>query len=348
MDFTDLQMTLTVVVVLTAAAIVVFFDYRRKLRQQQQQPQRVRVRSAARPQRPIRIFDATPLEYAPAKKLAAERPLEPLVGMATASRPPVEPLVGTATSSRPPVEPRMERETVTVQMASPHSGDSSFSTAVQLPAFTIDAMLWERLIASQPKHNLLTSSDSEPEPIAKSPAPPTLGSRDTVDAAFYVVQSAPRDEAPAGLPTGMIQKPVLQELLESGKPFTGLVVSIGVNDSDSSMWHSQGLMQSVGNFVATLLREKDFSCRTAYDEFVMVCWGEQGAQSQRRMNHISERLWDYQLRGMGACSILFSWGGVQVQDQPLSEAIESATERMRQTKRSGQSALTAVAHRQAV
>ena len=51
----------------------------------------------------------------------------------------------------------------------------------------------------------------------------------------------------------------------------------------------------------------------------MVCPGEQGAQSQRRLNHISERLWDYQLRGIGACSILFSWGGVEVQDQPLAE-----------------------------
>src|SRR6202034_2599222 len=77
------------------------------------------------------------------------------------------------------------------------------------------------------------------------------------------------------------------------------------------------------------------SCRTAYDEFVIVCRGEQGANSQRRLNHISERLWNYQLRGIGACSILFSWGGVEVQDQPLAEAIASATERMRETKRIG-------------
>jgi hypothetical protein len=84
-----------------------------------------------------------------------------------------------------------------------------------------------------------------------------------------------------------------------------------------------------------LLREKDFSCRTAYDEFIVVCCGEHGAQSQRRLNHISERLWDYQLRGIGTCSILFSWGGVEVQDQPLAEAVASAVDRMRQTKRAG-------------
>ena len=123
------------------------------------------------------------------------------------------------------------------------------------------------------------------------------------------------------------------------------MVSIGINDSDSSMWHSQGLMQSVGTYIAGLLRENDFSCRTAYDEFVMVCHGEQGANSQRRLNYISERLWDYQLRGIGACSILFSWGGVEIQDRPLAEAVASATERMRETKRSGKSSH---AQRQAV
>jgi hypothetical protein len=149
-------------------------------------------------------------------------------------------------------------------------------------------------------------------------------------------------------PKGLIQQPVLDELLESEEPFTGLVVSININDNDSSMWHSPGLMQSVGSHIATLLRENDFACRTAYDEFVLVCRGEQGAESQRRLNHISERLWDFQLRGLGAASILFSWGAVQAQDQPLAEAIASAAERMRETKRSGNAAQSALAHQQAV
>jgi hypothetical protein len=339
MDFTDLQMTLTVVFVLTAAAVVVFFDYRRKQRHQQQ-PQRIKshIHSGPRPERPNRMFETAALDYAPAKKLATERPLEPLVGTATASRPPVQ---------------MRERETVTVQMASPSPAAPSSSAemqvaevklpeaglpAVTLPAFTIDAILWERLIASQPKRNLLSSAD----------APPTLGSENTVNATYHMIQDDVRDVVSSKQPRGMIQQPALEEFLEREEPFTGLVVSIGINDSDSSMWHSQGLMQSVGSYIAGLLREKDFSCRTAYDEFVMVCWGEQGAQSQRRLNHISERLWDYQLRGIGACSILFSWGGVQVQDQPLAGAIASATERMRETKRSGHSAKSSLAQRQAV
>jgi hypothetical protein len=275
MDFTGLQMTLTVLLVLTAATVVVFVEQRKKQRQQPE-PQRIKshIHSVAGPARPVWILNpeslghSAPLEFAPARKLAAKRPLEP-----------------------------RERMTVTVQMASPAPAATS---PIQLPAVTIDAALWERLIASQPNQNLISSADG-------------------------------------GHPRGMIQQPALDKLLESREPFTGLVVSIGINDSDSSMWHSPGLMQSVGSHIAGLLSEQDFSCRTAYDEFVMVCPGEQGANSQRRLNHISERLWNYQLGGIGACSILFSWGGVEVQDQPLAEAIASATERMRETKRIGNS-----------
>jgi hypothetical protein len=45
-------------------------------------------------------------------------------------------------------------------------------------------------------------------------------------------------------------------------------------------------------------------------------------------------LWNFQLRGQGSFSVLFSWGGIGVENEPLSEAIASATGRMQQTKRS--------------
>jgi hypothetical protein len=59
-------------------------------------------------------------------------------------------------------------------------------------------------------------------------------------------------------------------------------------------------------------------------------------------------LWDYQLRGIGTCSILFSWGGVEVQEQPLAEAVASAVDRMRQTKRAGSPSGSGSAYRKAV
>jgi hypothetical protein len=252
MDFTDLQMTLTVMVILTAAVVAVFIDHRRK-EHDFPRPQRVQahIYSVAHLPRPDRMYDNPPLEFAPART----------------------------------VQLRV-RETVTVEMASPSPAAPS----------------------------------SVPGPVAAS----------------------------SQQPHGMIQQPALDALLESNQPFTGLAVSIGINDSDSSMWHRLGLMPSVGNYIAGLLGEKDLACRTAYDEFVMVCQGEQGAQSRRRLNQISQRLWDYQLRGIGACSILFSWGAVQVKDQPLSEALASAAERMRETKRISNSPQSVFAHRHAV
>ena len=329
MEFTDLQLTLTVVV-LTAAALIVLFDHRRKQRRQHQ-PQRVKNRNAARPQRSVVPFEPAALEYLPARKLAAERPLEPLVA--------------TLTVATPPTSQPVERETVTVQMTGPTEGLSLQRSSGSLPAFTIDAALWERLVASMPKHDLLTAGgESNLELEQAKPSRAMDVAPGALDVKYQVVAS----ETPSTWPTGMIQEPVLEKLLADGEPFSGLVVSIGVNDSDSSMWHNQGLMHSVGSYLTGLLHEQDFSCRTDYDEFILVCPGEHGPQSQRRLNHISERLWDYQLRGIGASSILFSWGGVQVKDQPLSEAVASAVDRMRQTKRVGSPSGLTRLHRTAV
>jgi hypothetical protein len=299
MEFADLQALLPPMVILTVPGLVIFLNYRKKQRGQQRQ--RVRPHTAWPGQRSIMLSEAGPLEYALARELAAERPLEPLAATPTVSEPPTVP--------HAPAPETETTQTVTIQMTSPADGASPSQAAVSLPDVTIDAELWERLLAS------VTNEPFNPEPVREKPAP-----------AIAV--------APAW-PTGMIEQPVFQNLLDGGELFSGLVVSIGINESDSSMWHSRGLMQSVGSCIAELLREKDFSCRTAYDEFIVVCRGEGGAESQRRLNHISERLWNYQLRGIGACSILFSWGGVQVQDQPLAEAVASAVERMRQTKRTG-------------
>lgn len=349
MDFTDLQMTFTVVLVLTAAAVAVFIDQRRKQQRQHARAERIKPHSHSSGPRPIRIFErsaleinaprdtamrrdtavpkdiATPKDSAPPKKMGSEQPLESLVA--------------TATPSRPPVQMR-ERETVTVKMAppspaAPKSGMELQPNGLMLPEFTIDAALWERLIGSRPQQPLLTRTET-PEEAKVEPTPaPTPGT----------IQDDGPDMSSFRQPRGMIQQPELEAMIESKRLFSGLVVSIGINDSDSGMWHKSGLMHSVGSYIASLLRENDVSCRTSYDEFVMVCPGEQGAQSQRRLNYISERLWDYQLRGITSCSIMFSWGGVQVQNQPLAEAIASATDRMRETKRSGKAAY---AHRTAV
>ncbi len=324
MEFTDLQLTIALVA-LTALAVILLLDFRRRQRRQRQ-PKRFKTRIATRPR--VLPFDPAVLEYLPARKLAAERPLEPLVA--------------TISIGKSPTPQPVARETVIVQITGPTDEVSSQQSSGSLPAFTIDAALWERLVASMPKHDLLTvGNDPNPELELAKPSAAMDIAPGALDVKYQVVES----EAPSTWPTGMIEQPVLEKLLADGEPFSGLVVSIGINDSDSSMWHSQGLMHSVGSYLTGLLHEQDFTCRTGYDEFILVCPGEHGVQSQRRLNHISERLWDYQLRGIGAISILFSWGGVQIKDQPLSEAVTAAVDRMRQTKRAGSPSGSAGLHR---
>ena len=85
--------------------------------------------------------------------------------------------------------------------------------------------------------------------------------------------------------------------------------------------------------IASLLQGEDFACQTGADEFLILCPGERGKNAQRRLNEISEGLWDFQLRGLGTFSILFSWGDAQAQDELLSDAIAAASERMHQTRR---------------
>src|SRR5208283_5492959 len=104
MDFTDLQMALTVVLVLTAAAVVVFFDQRRKQRKKQHPH---RSKSIHRDPRhgTVRLFDTTLLEYRPPRRGSLERSEEHSGEHARehAREHVREPLVATATPFRPAV-----------------------------------------------------------------------------------------------------------------------------------------------------------------------------------------------------------------------------------------------------
>jgi GGDEF domain-containing protein len=136
------------------------------------------------------------------------------------------------------------------------------------------------------------------------------------------------------VPTGMFNQWPLEVFLRMNKPFTGLVVLIDLTRTHRQPSHDEGVLQLVTACVAGLLGENDFGCRTTEDEFVMICPGQQGAHAQRRLNQISEQLWEFQQREHGACSLLFSWGGIGAQQKPLSDAVAAAVHRMNQLNRS--------------
>jgi hypothetical protein len=138
---------------------------------------------------------------------------------------------------------------------------------------------------------------------------------------------APMDGSlPAGLQDGF----VLNKLVESRQPVSGLVVSIGVNASSKS---GDKLPAAVSKLVQSLIGPNDFAAQSGDDEFLLIYPQEHGASAQRRLSLIARQLWDFQLRSLGSFQILFSWGGVEVRSESLEEAIASASERMRETKR---------------
>jgi hypothetical protein len=168
------------------------------------------------------------------------------------------------------------------------------------------------------------------------------------EAAPEVIEITPTWEDERVVPVGMFNQWPFEVLARISKPFTGLVVLIDLIASQRHSSRNEGLLHSVTGCVASLLGENDFGCRTAEDEFVMICHGLVGIEAQRRLNRISEQLWQFQQRGHGAYSLLFSWGGVGKSGSPLSEAIHSAVNRMNQLNRNRASFKESVNHHRKV
>src|SRR5579883_1159738 len=96
--------------------------------------------------------------------------------------------------------------------------------------------------------------------------------------------------------------------------------------------------EAVIGLIRSLIRPEEWACACGEDEFLLICPGERGAASQRRLNRIAQQLWDFQLRSLGTLPVAFSWGGVEVSGEPIEEAASLAAERMRETQR-GRAAL---------
>jgi hypothetical protein len=178
-----------------------------------------------------------------------------------------------------------------------------------LPSVTVDAFLWD--------HTVAPAQAPFRRPIAR----PEERLGEVIDVTAVPVN-------PHLVPAGMFDQWPLEVFLHITKPFTGLVVLIDLTTNRRHPAHTEGLLQSVTGFVAGLLGENDFGCRTPEDEFVMIFAGLEGAAAQRRLNRLSEQFWEFQQRGRGAFSILFSWGGIGTTERPLSDAFASAVHRM--------------------
>ena len=143
-------------------------------------------------------------------------------------------------------------------------------------------------------------------------------------------------EGKLDIPAGLHEAAILSHLLENQASYSGVVVAIGLNDYDTLRDKLSSGTDSVGalnKMVLSMLRPQDFACRFQDDEYILIYPGERGSSAQRRLFQVSEKLWDFQLRSLGNLSVMFSWGGLEVTNETLSEAVASARERMYQTKR---------------
>ncbi len=159
--------------------------------------------------------------------------------------------------------------------------------------------------------------------------------------------------APVELPAGYHSGSAVLEAINGRGLFSGFVVSISIHDFERIKKSASSnalaeLLSSIEKLMRGLLREGDFGCRVLEDEYLIAHPGLTGAAAQRRASHISERLWDFQLRSLGSFSVIFNWGGVEVHDEPFEDAVAAAFERMneiREGRRLGRGAMPALAKR---
>ena len=140
------------------------------------------------------------------------------------------------------------------------------------------------------------------------------------------------------VPGGYHEAPALARLLEEDAPFNGLAIVISVLDyvrlmADQGKPAAEQLMGAISRLVMSLAREQDFACRIAEDEFVLLFARETGAAAKRRIQLVSERLWDFQLRSLGSVSVIFSWGAAESTKDAVVHAVEYAREQMLESRR---------------
>lgn len=151
-------------------------------------------------------------------------------------------------------------------------------------------------------------------------------------------EPVPQAKAELAVPGGYHEPQALARLMEEEAAFRGLAMVVSLVDyvkllADQGKPAMEQLMGSVSRLVVSMTREQDFACRISEDEFVLLFVNEIGASANRRIQTVSERLWDFQLRSLGSMSLMFTWGAAESMNEPLTQVLERAREQMIETRR---------------
>jgi len=134
---------------------------------------------------------------------------------------------------------------------------------------------------------------------------------------------------------GFFDQGALPRMIANREVVSGLVVSIGVLCEGAGPVPARIL-----EFLQSLAGAREVGGRSGEDEFLLICRDERGAAAQRRLARISRELWDFQLGSLGDFAILFSWGGVEAEHEPIEEALALASMRMQETRRGREALMT--------
>ncbi len=200
--------------------------------------------------------------------------------------------------------------------------------------------------AAPAEAEVLAEAETQVEKLEVEPEPAPAVRSNVVEmpagAAPRAQEGAPREAGELVVPGGYHEPQALARLLEEEAPFRGLAMVVSLVDyvrllADQGKPAMEQLMGSVSRLVVSMTREQDFACRIGEDEFVLLFVKESGAGAKGRIQAVSERLWDFQLRSLGAVSVILSWGAAEAEGEPLAHAVERAREQMIETRRSRRS-----------
>ena len=205
-----------------------------------------------------------------------------------------------------------------------HSDDAMLDAEIAVES-SLELSHAESSLNSGPDH--MTASPSEAEPPQS----------------FFQGDAMSLEEAQElSLPPGLHDKGAFAQLIETGKSVSGVVIYAGLNDyakltEGKTKPQIDELLHPATKLITSIVRDKDFAARVSEDTWLMVFCGELGNVAQRRIDAVSEKFWDFQLRNLGQMALTFSTGAVQVEKESLADAVAAAKERMEQLRTKGKS-----------
>jgi hypothetical protein len=139
------------------------------------------------------------------------------------------------------------------------------------------------------------------------------------------------------VPGGYFAASDLAQLMAQEGVFQGLVVAVRASTTTeiarSSRSHYERLLESAARTIRSLGEDKDFVAHVSDQDYILIFPQETGNAAQGRIQRISESLWDYQLRALGAHSVILNWGAAEAEAEDLGNVIENARRELEETIR---------------